>query len=102
MIALNHFGCKTSYHNIANVCQTSTLDDRHGQLTSYRFHAQILNLFLGQTEGARSDKPLLADVPEVEFANCTLGKLQGTQGILYVATASLFTYKFLDQFSVTM
>jgi len=56
----------------------SVLNDGCGQLTSYRFHAQTLNLFLGRTEGARRDKPLLAAVPEVEFANCALGKLQGT------------------------
>lgn len=67
----------------------SAFDDRYGQLTSYRFYAQTLNLFLGRAEGAHRDKPLLAAVPEVEFANCALGRLQGTQGIPYVATASL-------------
>jgi len=70
------------------------LDDGCRQLTSYRLHAQTLNLFLGRTEGACRDKPLLAAVPEVEFVNCAQGKLQGTQGISYVATASLFTYEF--------
>lgn len=52
------------------------------------FDAQTLNLFLGaDAAGARGDKPLLADVPEVEFANCALlGEVtRYTRGVPYLS-----------------
>lgn len=66
--------------------------------------AQTLNLFLGRAEGAHGDKPLLAAVPEVEFANCALGKLQGIRGVpslsSYSASTNSWT-EFASRFSLT-